>query len=183
MKKNTAMICRSLILTATTFAVLGGLAGCASEPLVSRKGVSGVALGEFDIEALMIAAGGRAAPDNIGNLDISDTLYLGGIIPIKKPAVGLDLRVNNGTKFFVDGRKRGCLPRVLKVGKPGPHVIRLEIPVRADAFGDDSDPRRADRSRGMASGHRGLPERRDFYDSRLLNGEPGPQQRETERDR
>lgn len=119
---------RLLTLVIAAGVAVSILTSCTSEPLVSRKGVSGVAVGEFGIEALMIACGGRAAPDNIGNLDISDTLYLGGIIPIKKPAGGLDLRVNNGTKFFVDGRKRGCLPRVLKIRKPGPHVIRLEIP-------------------------------------------------------
>lgn len=122
------MNCRMLKLIGTTIAAVCSIAACTTEPIVSRKGVSGVAAGEVGIEALIIAGGGRAAPDNIGNLDFSDTLYLGGIIPFKKPSGGLDIRVNNGTKLFVDGRKRGCLPQVLKVRAPGPHVVRLEIP-------------------------------------------------------
>ena len=127
MKTNSAMICRSVILTAATVAVLGGFASCTSEPLVSRKGVSGVALGEFGIEALLLAcayaSAGTGVPDvEVGNLNRNDTFYIGGIIPIEMP------RYNNGTKVLVDGHKRGCLPRVLKVRKPGPHVVRLEIP-------------------------------------------------------
>ncbi len=119
-----------LTMVVAASVAVGGLASCTSEPVVSRKGVSGVALGEFGIEALLAAAalgGGASAPPNLGNFDVSDTFYIGGLIPVKKPS-GPEGRIDNGTKLFVDGRKRGCLPQVLKVRAPGPHVVRLEIP-------------------------------------------------------
>lgn len=108
---------------------VGGLASCTSQPLVARKGVSGRALGEMGGETLWfafaMASGGvlGGAPEaRFDNLDFHDRIYLGGIIPIEMP------RYDNGTKFYVDGRNHGCLPRVVKIPKPGPHTVRLEIP-------------------------------------------------------
>ncbi len=107
------------------------LSGCTSEPLVSRKGISSVALGEVGIEALLLASvvgGGVSSPKHLGNFDTSDTHYIGGIIPVAAEWSGRGRRVDNGTRLFVDGSKRGFLPRVLSLRKPGPHVVRLEIP-------------------------------------------------------
>ena len=111
-------------------AILGGLTSCTSEAIVSRNGVSKMALSEVGMEALLAACaigGSGPSVEHLGNFDTTDTVYLGGIIPVKKTH-GQDRRINNGTKFFVDGRNRGCLPRVLEVAKPGPHLIRIEIP-------------------------------------------------------
>lgn len=123
-------MCRTLILTGIGIVALGGLTACTSEPLVSRKGVSGVAVGEFGIEALMAVAalgGATAAPEHLGNFDITNKVYVGGLIPVTMRS-GPGSRIDNGTNLFVDGRHHGCLPRVLKVRKPGPHVVHLEIP-------------------------------------------------------
>ena len=118
------------IFIAVVLAVV--LDGCTSEPLISRKGVSSLAMGELGIEALIAAAsfGGGAGDVNIPTLELEDTNYIGGVIPVKKSALeGDGRRVDNGTRLFVDGHKRGFLPRVGTLRKPGPHQIRLEIPV------------------------------------------------------
>ena len=124
-KRTTGVLLTLAVATLTCFT-----SSCTSEPIISRNGVSGVALGEVGIEALLAASalgGGGSTPKHLGNFETSDTTYLGGFIPIKQ-SHGSDRSIDNGTKFFVDGRKRGCLPRVLEVAKPGPHLIRIEIP-------------------------------------------------------
>ena len=128
-RHGAGTLCTSLVL-----AVL--FCGCTSEPLISRKGVSGQAVGELGAEALLaVVTAGAAMGKNaslpeahIGNLETEETNYLGGLIPWKKqPEYGP--RVDTGTRVLVDGRKRGFLPLVTALPKPGPHRVRLGIPV------------------------------------------------------
>jgi hypothetical protein len=118
---------RTFILASAAVISLACISGCTSEPIVSRKGVSGLAAAEMGIETLMALNRAGGMPNDFGNMDVTDKYYLGGLIPVKKTG-GPDRRIDNGTRFFVDGRKRGCLPRVMKVSGPGPHTVRLEIP-------------------------------------------------------
>jgi hypothetical protein len=105
------------------------VAGCTTAPLVSHKGISGLALSELGVEALMAAAsmGGGAPPtDNFSNFDTADKVYLGGVIPVKRGE--LSERADNGTRLWIDGHDRGFLPRVLRVSGPGPHRARICVP-------------------------------------------------------
>lgn len=117
---------------AVTLAVCHG--GCTTAPLVSSRGVSGTAAGELGGQALfatiasIFALGKQGPPSSLGDhLGVPGsevrTVYLGGIIPVNR-----DERVDNGTRIRVDGRKRGFLPLVMKLRKPGPHVVTLGIP-------------------------------------------------------
>jgi hypothetical protein len=124
------------LFTALVPAVL--FCGCTSEPLISRKGVSGQAAGELGAEALLavVTAGAAMGKANmpeahIGNLETEDTNYIGGFVPWKNSALAPKHgpRVDNGTIVFVDGRKRGFLPLVTTLPKPGPHLVYLGIPV------------------------------------------------------
>ena len=98
--------------------------GCTSEPLISRKGVSGLALGELGWETIG-SLGGHIEPSSVGMEDVN---YIAGVIPVKRSALEGGGRVDNGTRFFVDGHKRGMVPWVGSLRKPGPHEVRLEIP-------------------------------------------------------
>ena len=103
------------------------LAGCSSEPLISRHGVSGLALGEMGLEAAVaMTKTGGSAPQT---LELEDWCYIGGVIPVKKSAFEGEHRADNGTRLFVDGHKRGMVPWVGTVRKPGPHQVRLELRV------------------------------------------------------
>lgn len=117
--RAVAMHMASLIIAA------GVITGCTSEPLLSRRG--GVAAAELAVETVCVL--GRSDFNPVEqNLEDSDLNYIGGVVPVKKEWIERDVRVDNGTRLIVDGRKRGFLPQVLKLQKPGPHVVRLEIP-------------------------------------------------------
>jgi hypothetical protein len=120
----TAIIHRTVFVFcfAAVVSLLGG--GCTSEPLISRKGVSGLALGEIGLETIG-SIGARIDPST---LELEEVNYIGGFIPVKSSAFGGEPRVDNGTRFFVDGHKRGMVPWVGRLRKPGPHRVRLEFP-------------------------------------------------------
>jgi hypothetical protein len=103
------------------------LTGCTSEPLVSRKGVSSMALGEIGLETLA-AFSRESGSAYLPHLEDEEVSYIGGVIPVKRSLSDSDHRVDNGTRFFVDGHKRGMLPWVGTLRKPGPHRVRLELP-------------------------------------------------------
>ena len=99
--------------------------GCTSEPLLSRKG--GVAAAELVTQGLLVLGRGGSNPVE-RNLEDSDANYLGGVIPVKLPRRELARPVEKGSRIFVDGHARGCIPLVANFAKPGPHTVRLEIP-------------------------------------------------------
>jgi hypothetical protein len=118
---------RALLSAAALFASLGG---CTTEPLVSRKGVSPSALGQLGIQALL----GMGRTNAETHFD-EDVAYVAGIIPVNQVALDQEMdrrfgkRIDNGTRLSVNGRQRGFLPLVTTLPKPGPHQVRLEIPV------------------------------------------------------
>lgn len=115
---------RTLLFAATLSLFVGG---CTSEPLVSRKGVSSMALGELGLETLA-AFSRESGSALIAPLQQEEVNYIGGLIPVKTSILESDRRVDNGTRFFIDGHKRGMVPWVGTLRKPGPHQIRLEFP-------------------------------------------------------
>ena len=119
-----AAIHHAVFFTAALSLFVGG---CTSEPLVSRKGVSSIALGELGLETLA-AFSRESGSAYLPHLEDEDVNYIGGVIPVKRSTYGSDPRVDNGTRFFVDGHKRGMLPWVGTLRKPGPHRVRLELP-------------------------------------------------------
>lgn len=96
------------------------LAGCTSEPLISRHGVSDQAVRELGRQAVtsLTVYGKQEQPDTA-------TTYIAGFIPVSSDPISS----RPSDVLFVDGRERGHLPLVTTLRKPGPHRIRIEIPV------------------------------------------------------
>ncbi len=102
------------------------LSGCTSEPLLSRKG--GVAAGELVVQSAL-ALGRSNAQNPVGrNIEDNGTAYLGGVIPVKGQRHERARPVEKGTRLFVDGHLRGTIPLSANLAKPGPHILRIEVP-------------------------------------------------------
>ncbi|MEZ0254408.1 MAG: hypothetical protein ACAI37_03980 [Chthoniobacter sp.] len=99
--------------------------GCTSEPLISRNGVSGLALGELGWQTIGSLGEAHIEPSTLG---LEEVNYIGGFIPVKTSTFGGEPRIDNGTRFFVDGHQRGMVPWVGRLRQPGPHQVRLEFP-------------------------------------------------------
>jgi hypothetical protein len=109
------------------------LAACTStsEPLITKRGISKVAMMEMTASALHDGIFKAPLPDSLVlNRKYEDVSYLGGIVPFNRTWFGAD-PADNGTRtrVSINGRIRGSLPLVTTLPKPGPHSVRIEIPL------------------------------------------------------
>lgn len=102
------------------------LIGCTSEPLLSPKG--GMAAAELATQGVLVLAKNAAHNPVERNIEDSGAAYLGGVIPLKWERRQPARPVEKGSRLFVDGHARGPIPLVANLAKPGPHIVRLEIP-------------------------------------------------------
>ncbi len=102
--------------------------GCSTHPIVSRKGVSGMAAGEVVLRtaALGLFTAARGAPKDyeIAPTDRSGRTYLLGILPV---GIAPDERSENSTQLYVNKRNHGCLPVVTPLDGAGPHRITITV--------------------------------------------------------
>ncbi|MEK0448853.1 MAG: hypothetical protein RL088_1121 [Verrucomicrobiota bacterium] len=102
--------------------------GCSTHPIVSRKGVSGMAAGEVVLRtaALGLFTVGQGAPKgyDVTPSDRSGRTYILGVVPVR---VEPDERSENSTQLYVNKRNHGCLPIVTPLEGAGPHRITITV--------------------------------------------------------
>lgn len=102
--------------------------GCSTHPIISRKGVSGMAAGEVVLRtaALGLFTVGQGAPKDyeFAPSDRSGRTYVLGIVPVRSEA---DERSEDSTQLYVNKRNHGCLPVVTPLDGAGPHRITITV--------------------------------------------------------